>query len=156
MRTVNIRKAEQKDTAAILVLMKQLIDQHAALDKYYKTFAQHRSLKSYVANAIKNSDQLPLVAEINDKVVGYFLAEIQEAPYYSSEKFIGVVADAAVDYKYRRRGILTELFKEAMARFKEKGVNYLELWVDARNAPAVAAWRKLGFKDYKLRLRRTL
>lgn len=151
-----IRKAEQKDAAAVIALMKQLIDEHAALDEYYKPYAKYRGLKGYIADAIKNSEQLLLIAEVENKIVGYVLAAVEEAPFYSSERFIGIIADATVEKTIRRQGMLTQLFQEALNWFKQKGVSYIELSVDARNTAAIAAWRKLGFENYKLRLRRIL
>lgn len=156
MRVVIIRKAKLEDSAAILNLMKQLIEEHAAVDKYYKPFIKYRGLKKYIADAIKNRGQLLLIAECDGTIAGYLMAAIEEAPFYSSEKFIGVIADTAVDKKYRRQGILKSLFNETLGWLKEKNINYLELSVDARNTAAVAAWRKFGFEDYKLRLRRAL
>lgn len=151
-----VREAQKNDTGQILVLMKQLINEHAALDKYYKPFSKYRGLRDYISGAIKNPDQLLLVAETDGEIVGYILTAIEEAPFYSSEKLIGVVADAAVEKKYRRQGILTVLFKDALKWLGGVGINYVELSVDARNSSAVSVWRKLGFKDYKLRLRRLI
>lgn len=148
-----IREANKNDLAGILALIKQLIDQHRQIDPYYKPFKDYRGLKSYIAGAVKDPNKLVLVAEDGDKILGYFMGEIEEAPFYSSEKYIGLVADTCVDKKFRRQGMLKKLFNKAVRWFKEKGINYVELSVDARNKEAVAAWRKLGFSDYKLRLR---
>jgi ribosomal protein S18 acetylase RimI-like enzyme len=148
-----IREANKNDLVEILALIKQLIDKHRQIDPYYKPFKDYRGLKSHIAHAVKDPNKLVLVAENSDQILGYFMGEIEEAPFYSSEKYIGVVADTCVDKKLRRHGILKKLFGEAIKWFKEKRVNYIELSVDARNREAVAAWRKLGFSDYKLRLR---
>lgn len=149
-----IRKAAEKDRPMILRLMEQLIEEHRRLDAYYKPFAKYRGLKDYIADAATDENKLLLVAENDGMIIGYFLGIIEEAPFYSVENYIGVVADAAVDKKYRRRGALAALFKEALEWFRKKGVNYIELSVDIRNAAAVAAWRRMGFAEYKYRMRR--
>ena len=149
-----IRRAKKEDSAMIVALMKQLIDEHRGLDSYYKEFSYYQELPEYITETIKDHNKLLLIAEENDKVVAYFIGAIEEAPYYSSEKKIGVVADTCVDKKYRRSGILEKLFQEALTWFDSKKINYIELSGDARNSAAVSAWKKLGFADYKLRLRR--
>jgi len=149
---MEIRKAQNQDQPEILNLMRQLIEEHRALDPYYKPFAQYRELKKYVRKAITDPKKLLLIAEEGGEIAGYFLGAIEPAPYYSSEKSIGLVADTAVDKQYRRRGILRSLFQEALKWFQKKQLKVIELSVDARNNAAVAAWKKLGFKDYKLRL----
>lgn len=148
-----IRKAKIEDSAMIVALMKQLIDEHRGLDAYYKEFSDYQELPEYIAETIKDRDKLLLVAEKNNRAIAYFIGAIEEAPYYSSEKKIGVVTDTCVDKKHRRSGILSQLFEEALSWFNSKKINYIELSVDARNSAAVSAWRKLGFADYKLRMR---
>ena len=153
---MTIRESDKKDMPEILALMKELINEHHRLDPYYKEFSRYRGLKSYILDSIKNVNWISLVAVEGEEIVGYFIGEIAEAPFYSSEKWVGVVADTAVKKELRRKGILKALFKEAMQRFQKQGVNYIELSVDTRNSAAVAAWKNLGFTDYKLRLRKKI
>ncbi len=148
-----IRKITIKDAAVVLDLMKQLIDDHAKLDPYYKKFSDYAELPQYIADTAKDRDKIFLVAESNGKVIAYFIGAIEEAPYYSSEKKIGVIADTVVDKKHRRSGVLKRFFAEALVWFRKKGVHFIELSVDIRNSGAVSAWKKLGFADYKLRMR---
>ena len=147
-----IRKATPKDAIGVLELMKQLIDLHHHLDPYYKTFVQSRNLRAYISEAASSHDKILLVAEEDNAVLGYIIGVIEDTPSYATENKIGVVADATVAEQSRRRGILRLLFNEALAWFNEKGIKRIELSVDARNETAVAAWKKLGFKDYKLRM----
>ncbi|MEK7590135.1 MAG: GNAT family N-acetyltransferase [Patescibacteria group bacterium] len=147
-----IRKAATKDAIGILELMKQLIDLHHRLDPYYKQFSQYRNLRDYINEAATSRDKILLVAEEDNAVLGYIIGTIEETPFYATEDKIGAIADATVAEQYRRRGVLRLLFNEALAWFNKKGIKRIELSVDARNEAAVAAWKKLGFKDYKLRM----
>ena len=149
-----IRKATKDDLAKILSLMRQLIEEHQVLDNYYKSFTQYQGLRDYVLKSIKNRSKLLLVAEVGGRVAAYFIGAIEPAPFYSVAKKIGVVADTSVDKSFRRQGILKMLFQEALRWFKKKKVNYIELSVDLRNKVGVAAWEKLGFVGYKIRMRR--
>lgn len=151
-----IRKGTAGDDGDILKLMRELIDEHRQLDAYYKPFSKYRGLKKYIAEAAKDSEKLLLVAEVNGRIIAYFLGEIQEAPFYSNEKEIGWVADTVVDPAHRRKGVLKTLFKEALKWFADHRIKYVELSVDSRNQSAVSAWQKFGFEEYKLRLRKKL
>ena len=151
-----IRKATPKDAIGILGLMKQLIDLHHHLDPYYKTFAQYRNLRDYIGETASSRDKILLVAEEDNAVLGYIISVIEDTPSYATENKIGVIADATVTEQCRRRGILRLLFDEALNWFNKKGVKRIELSVDARNETAVASWKKLGFKDYKLRMNRNV
>lgn len=153
-----IRKANIKDSEGIISLMKELIDLHAGIDSSYKKFSEYseEDLDGYIKETTADKDKIILVAEDGKKILGYFIGEITEAPYYSKERKIGVVADTVVDPRNRGAGILTAMLEEAKKWFVKKKVNFIELSVDARNSDAVTAWKKLGFEDYKLRLRKSL
>lgn len=151
-----IRKAIKNDVDAILLLMKELVDFHSKIDSYYKSFTAYRGLRSYLYKSLRDENKLVLVAEKDGEIIGYFLGEIENAPFYSKERKIGIVADTAVSKSDRRQGVLKELFKNALTWFKEKGVYYLELSVHVKNQTALAAWRKFGFFEYRLRMRRKL
>lgn len=151
-----IRKAATKDAIGILGLMKQLIDLHHRLDSYYKNFFQYRNLRDYIDEAIKNRDKILLVAEEDNAILGYIIGVVEDAPFYATEDKIGVIADATVAEQYRKQGVLRLLFNEAIVWFNQKRIKRIELSVDARNEAAVAAWKKLGFKDYKLRMHKNV
>ena len=138
--------------------MKELIDLHSKIDSSYKEFIDYsrKDLEDYIEETINSKNKIILVADENKNLIGYLMGEIIEAPYYSKEKKIGVITDTAVGKKYRQHGILTAMFKESEGWFSRKKVNFIELSVDARNSDAIFAWKKLGFKDYKLRLRKLL
>ena len=143
-----------KDADQIISLMKELINEHRKIDPYYKNFSEYKGLEEYINETIADRNKLLLVAESGGRPIGYFIGIVEEAPYYSSEKKIGVVADTAVTSAKRRKGVLKMFFTEALEWFSKKGVKYIELSVDSRNKDAVTAWRSLGFEDYKIRLKR--
>lgn len=155
-KRLGIYKAGVNDTNDILRLMRGLIAEHHQRDRYYKPFSKYRGLKKYILDSLKDKNKLTLVVKNKNGVVAYLVAAIEEAPFYSSEKDIGVIADAAVNKVYRRRGILTMMFKYAEEWFRRQGIKYLELSVNSKNQTAIAAWQKLGFRVYKLRMRKKL
>ena len=135
--------------------MEILVAEHHARDKKYKSPNSFRGLETYIRSTIMDTDSLLLVAESDEKIVGYFIGNIEEAPTYLHEKRIGVVADTCVHPKFRKQKILSQLFEEALPWFKKRGVRTLELSVHIKNKAAIAAWEKFGFVSYRLRMRKT-
>lgn len=52
-----------------------------------------------------------------------------------------------VEPAYHRRGIGERLLREAIAFARDAGLAWLDLWVFAHNAPALALYRKIGFVE---------
>lgn len=153
---MTVRHARKGDTDGILRLMRQLIELHARIDRRYKRFKEYRGLKAYILQAVASKNKWLLVAEDNKKIIGYLIVEIEPAPFYFKNRRVAKIADAAVDVRWRRKGALRSMFKTAIKRIAKRGLREIELLVDARNTAAVAAWKALGFKTYKLRMRRAL
>lgn len=153
---MKIRIAKRPDAKPILRLMRQLIELHARIDRRYKPFGEYRGLRAYVQDAMKSKMKRVLIAEEASEIVGYLFVEIETMPFYFRGRRIGKISDTAVDRAYRRRGILRLLTRQALNWLKKRGVRETELNVDSRNSGAVAAWEALGFKVYKLRMRRVL
>lgn len=52
-----------------------------------------------------------------------------------------------VEAAFQRRGLGESLLRAAIAFAKEAGLAWIDLWVFAHNAPALALYRKLGFVE---------
>ncbi|TSC88833.1 MAG: acyl-CoA N-acyltransferase [Parcubacteria group bacterium Gr01-1014_3] len=133
-----------------------MIDYHHSLDKYYKPSADYKNLEETMTADLNDKDVVFLIAEENGKTLGYIRGVVESAPEYIKPKKIGVVFDAFVEDNARESGIGKQLFEELKKWFATKKVKHLELSVDARNSAGIAFWKKLGFSDYKLRLRQEL
>ncbi|MGB9675510.1 MAG: GNAT family N-acetyltransferase [Candidatus Nanoarchaeia archaeon] len=97
-----------------------------------------------------------VVAENEKEIMGYFLAKIEKAPIYITPKRIGVIYDAFVKEKYRRKGIGENLFKVVLDWFKKNKIKHVEVTADYRNKQAIQFLKKLNFKPYRLKLRRDI
>lgn len=73
----------------------------------------------YCNNRIGNANHLILGAYIDEEIIGYFIAYEKNASFYCWL--------AAVDKRYRRMGILTEMMKIFENYAKEMGYNRLTL-----------------------------
>ena len=153
---MTIRKAGKIDLAGILTFAREMARMHHELDPYYRPPEDYKNLAEDLASELDDPDNLILIAEDDSTPLGYIRVAVEEAPTYAAPKKIGVVYDLFVDAARRGQGIGEKLFEEALAWLKSKNIKHIELSVDARNSGAVATWKKFGFFEYKLRMRRDL
>lgn len=150
---MEIRNLKKSDLSGLMKLLGKMVEHHRNLDFYYKPFSKYKNLKVEVESWLKDKDSLILVAEDSGALVGYFRIGVEKAPEYVDRDNIGVVDDIFVLKPYRRQRIADRLFKEAIFWFQKKKVKNIELSMDVRNEEAVKFWKKLGFLEYKLRMR---
>ena len=112
------------------------VPQVAALEKL--CFADPWSENS-VASELNNDLALWLVAMNDDTVVGYI----------GSQTVAGEtdVMNIAVHPDWRRRGIAQSLIECLVVELKNRGSEALMLEVRVSNAPAIALYEKLGFRQ---------
>ena len=105
-------------------------------------FADPWSEKS-IASELGNIWSLWLVALDEDAVVGYIGSQ--------SSCDETDVMNVAVHPDYRRRGIAESLIEMLIRELKNRGSHALMLEVRSSNAPAVALYEKMGFRQVGLR-----
>lgn len=93
-----------------------------------------------------------LVAEIDGSVVGYNMCRLELGLSNVGEKLVrkGHVISIAVMTEYRRMGIGSKLLEEALRRLKECGASEAYLEVRITNYPAIALYRKMGFRAVRI------
>ena len=148
-----IRNFKKEDIPAVMKLVKEMVDHHYKIDSYYKPWDKYKNLKSHVAGWLTEQGTKTLVAEEGGEIIGYARGSVEKSPSYLAPQNIGIIYDLLVSNYYRKQGIGGFLFDSLMDWFKTKKISNIELKVDARNAGGVAFWRKLGFKEYSLRMR---
>lgn len=92
-----------------------------------------------------------LVAELNQKIIGFVYGrESKEVPDKVLRKWkatrVGSVEVLAVDEKYRRRGIGTQLLKRLFQAFTERAIDTVTLSTPAEEIAAKRLYDKLGFE----------
>lgn len=151
-----IRNFSRNDISAIAGLMRRMADFHHALNSEYKAGEEYRNLEEEIEGWLSEPNILVFLAEENGKAVGYMRISVEPAPAYLNEKKIGMVDDVFVDGAYRRQGMAEALFTKAREWFSKKGVHSIELNADVHNEGAIALWKKLGFEERKLRMRKVV
>lgn len=140
-----VRKAELKDLQRIQELNNQLFELELAnFDKYLiKDWPLSKEGKEYFENAIK--DSFVIVAEIDDKVVGYLLGEVSDIPYYDFK--IAELCNMCIDSNYRKQGIGNALYKEFERIFREQGITHFTVTASFKNENAKSFYKKMGFEE---------
>ena len=98
-------------------------------------------IESLIENSVEGEDFL-LVAEENDKIVGYISAQRGGLKRIAHSAYIVV----GILQNYRGNGIGTEFFKQLDNWAEEKKITRLELTVICENAVAKNLYEKSGFE----------
>lgn len=149
-----LRKATEKDIPQIVELSGLLADHHHILDTFWSPgLATKPNFEEYLKDDLGKSNTMWLVAESEEKLIGYFSAEIRTTKSYISVSGIGHLSSGFVLEKYRGKGIAKAAFEKFFEWFKENDLKVAELSVDSRNIDSVKAWESLGFIEYMKRMK---
>ncbi len=147
-----IRKAKTNDIETIHKLDKESVKYHKKFDKDFYTISEGfwKIKRDSQIKAIKSPTNLILVAEIDEKVVGYIWGYVETIMKHK----IGKIQELIVTSKQRGKGIGKELIKRMLDFFKSRGCIISEIGVFVENEPTIKVYEKSGFKkkEYKMRL----
>lgn len=96
-----------------------------------------------------------IVAEADDKLVGYCLGSIEKAPNHFDINRIGYINSCFVDDRFRGKSIGKEMINFMLNWFKNKKIKVIELGVLHENS-STKVWRKMGFQDYYIKMRKLI
>ena len=101
--------------------------------------------KQYFEKAIKK--HFVLIAEIDNKVVGYLFCEEYDISYYNFK--IAELWIVCIDNDYLKQGIGMALYKEIERFFNEKGITHFMVIAPFKNEGAKTFYKKMGFEEGK-------
>lgn len=152
---VTIRTAKEKDAGAVLRLLGQVLELHAAIrpdvflpgttkytpEELNKIF-HSESRRSYVAQ------------DESGKVVGYALCVLQSQPFSNTMvPFTSLfIDDFCVDGAARGQGVGTQLFEHVKAEAKKLGCYEVTLNVWEGNDGARAFYNRMGMRPKETRM----
>ena len=149
---VYIRRANINDLNSIQELNNTLFD--LEFNNYDNTLKQLwpflKDGKEYFEYAIKN--EIVLVGEVDEKIVGYLAGTISEQLSYLTESF-AEIDNMCVNEEYRSLGIGTLLIDEFKKYCKEKNIQNIKVTAYAKNSKAIQFYMKNGFEDYNVTLK---
>jgi GNAT superfamily N-acetyltransferase len=133
--TILIRPARVSDAEDIAQLTGQLGYEVSASDVAVR-----------LSRILSRSDQQLLVAELDDRPVGWLHAAISE--YVDAEAFV-VIGGLVVDSRHRRKGIGRRLTEEAEEWARKRGYSIVRLSSTSARTGAHRFYQQLGYTNIK-------
>ncbi len=112
-------------------------DMHEVLDIENKSFEYPWQEEDFI-RALRQRNCIGMVAELDDKVVGYMIYELHKTRLH--------LLNMAVDPEYRRQGIGTDIVEKLAAKLSAQRRSSLGLKVCESNLPAQQFFRTCGLK----------
>ncbi len=154
---MQIRKAKIKDVPRIAEMA---VDFNRYLDGIDRYCPLSKNLKKlfldYFRKNVYSSKSLLLVAAEGGKIFGFALAKIQKTPLMWDKRPYGDISHMYIEKKYQRMGLADKFLSQIYNWFKGKKIKEVELTVLEKNKQARNAWKKYGFREYTLRLRKKI
>jgi len=148
-----IRPARLGDLAAIIGLWRELQNINAAFDPRLKLNSEAADwFVNYLEEQLDNTSAAVVVAEKDERVVGYTFGQVMRRPTLLSGD-CGYIADICVQSDARGQGIGRSLHGWLKAWFVAQGITAVELQVVRANPASQAFWRKMGYNDFLRTLR---
>lgn len=140
-----VRKAELKDTKDANNLLTLLIRNEK---QYDPSINENCVISRFYEDMISNDSNILLVAEIDNKIIGYLYGYIVD----NGNTYLDKVSKLDALYiikEYRKNKIATKLINEFKSWSLKNGVKYIELQVLNDNTSAVNLYKKEGFRSFK-------
>jgi len=160
-----IRKAKLKDVPIIVDLWKEFMKYHdEILIKKNKQIKPHlikkknapRIFRKFVRKNILSKNSIVFIVEVGGKPVGYSLNYIKNnIPIFNVGK-IGYICDLFVKKEFRGQRMSTKLKNEAINWFKKKSIKYVSITVHNYNEHAHSIYKKWGFFDFHVEMRKKI
>lgn len=147
-----IRKAKKEDFDQIHKLIKQVHDIHVnEREDIYKN-VDPITRESFIEDLL-NINNIYIVAEENNVIVGICLAELKEITnnkIMKDRKIINI-GDICVDKEKRKQGIGKQLYNEIIKYAEESKVDSVELMVWGFNKNAIDFYENIGMEVKNIR-----
>jgi ribosomal protein S18 acetylase RimI-like enzyme len=153
MAEVVVRRATAADAETIAVYALKLFRQHREYDE--RRFIEVTDLKqaaAYYSSRTKAEDAAVLVAELDDKIVGFAFVEFELKNYAALLESAAWLHDIYVDEAARRTRAGKILTEAAVEAAKELGASKLMLTVAVQNEIARNFFENAGFRTTMLEM----
>jgi GNAT superfamily N-acetyltransferase len=154
---LEIFKASEEDLNELTGLFRRYMEYHRQIDEYFSCKRNASELwTKYMKGVLQDENQIVCCAVTDGKIVGYITGKIRNrAPVYRIEK-VGLIGDAYVLPEHRRKKVFTQLLDEILHWMRKKEVEYVEHPVASKNKLGSEVWRKSGFEDSLVFMRKKI
>lgn len=142
-RTALLRKPRWEDLDGMMELINSLVEEEAPINRTEEVSRTEEMefLTKRLSN-IEKGEIIQFVAEVDGEIAGN--AEITKLS--GREAHVGRLG-IGVKHGYRRIGIATRMIESLLQRAKKHGLKIILLAVYSNNLPAIALYKKLGFRE---------
>ncbi len=147
-----IRKAEIEDFNKVHRLIMQVHKLHVKERTDIYKDVDPMNFEEF-KNELSNSNNIYLVAQLENKIVGICFSQIKEIANnrIMKDRKILNIGDICVDEKYQRNGIGKKLYNQIVQIAKEKNIHNVELTVWKFNKNAIKFYENLGMNVKNLK-----
>ncbi len=160
-----IREAKLRDSNDILELWTEFMKYHDDViitnNPSVKPFLEKKKnaqvlFLKHIKRCIRSKNSVIFVAEEKNSLIGYSLNQIKKnIPIFKIEK-LGYFSDLFVKKEYRGKGISSKFKKKAIAWFKKKRLTTISIAVYPENEHAHSIYKRWGFRDTHIEMRRKI
>jgi len=150
-----IRKATEKDFEQYYKLQIEFMDYINQISPELTAKPNKNKLKLNYLKDLKNKNELILILEENNIIIGFIdggIQKIHNSGWIHKFNKVGYISDVFIQKEYRKKGYFKKALKHLLNFFKKKGIIYCNLHVNIENKAAIQAYEKNGFKilNYKM------
>ncbi len=146
---VKIREYTKSDANDIKKIFAQFVKYHSELDDSFKKVKEHTEMFiEYVESNLSNDKHHCAVAELNGKVIGYYVSKIEEKPPVYLVPTYGYIDNICVLEEYQKKGVGSLLVKDTKKWFKKKNISRIECFAVISNPKSTSFWRKMRFNPF--------
>jgi ribosomal protein S18 acetylase RimI-like enzyme len=152
-----IRRADRRDLPALGRLGALLLRTHHGFDAHRFMAPGDRPEQGYawfLGTQLERDDVVILVAERQERVLGYAYAGIEPQSWKELRDEAGFIHDVIVDPEVRGSGMGRALVDAAVRWLAGRGMPRVVLWTASRNMGAHRLFGRLGFRDTMIEMTR--
>lgn len=144
-----LRRYRTTDSEVVKGLFEEFVEYHSRIDSSFKKIDGHGDcFVDYVESFVNSNEKCCVVAIVNESVVGYCISIVERKPPVYPIPAFGYIDNLCVSIDFQKKGIGTLLLKDAVARFKSKGIERIECFVALGNPKSTRFWRKMNFVPF--------
>ncbi len=139
---------EERASTCDILLTKLIQDERQYDNSIDKDFV----VNNYFKNIIKNENNILLCYEEDNIIKGYIYLK----PVNNDSQNCYLIDGLYVDNEYRNKGIATKLIENALNIIKETNVAVVDINVMANNSVAISLYKRFGFNEFRISLRKNI
>ena len=146
-----IREANTDDIPSIVDLWEEMMNFHIQKSSIYDIKPDARQIyEFYLKKTLKSHESTVIIYEIENKIIGYLMAEQSQLPPVYKEDTIGTIVEICITEKYRGRGIGEKLVEKIEKWFISNDIYTIECVISDFNEISKGFWFKNRYKPYNL------